>query len=302
MIKIKKPKNRFKKFTIKFPKKKKTRLQKWKELFLLRQTQRRPPPFSLKKFRPLRTQESENQIVEGSYDRWKNKAYSFYCEARSEVSHYRARYRGCPDKTEMRNTIPILLIHGHTGHKTNWNRFRQFLEKEEIGSIHVIQFEDPWLPIETHAYEVKLKIDEILRKSKEKRIRLIGASRGGVVAAYYAEYLADSSNVHVTDIITMASPLNGTKVAIKHVAPKILREDLGYCSDKIQILREKIILNDQVRYFHIATKNDMMIIPYESALTGKNEDRELVVSGYSHNSILYCPKIAAKVIDWLKSY
>lgn len=249
----------------------------------------------------LRTQEKDERIVEGSYDRWKNKFYSLYAEAKAEVFHYRARKLGCLDETKINNAPPLLLLHGHTGHKTSWNRFRQFLEQGEIGSIYVIQFEDPNLPIATHAYEVKLKIDEILKGRKNRKIRLIGASRGGVIAAYYTEYLAKSARVEVLDVVTMASPLKGTKLAHKLITKKVLLEDIGFGSEKIEQLRSKIIANKSVRYFHIATTNDLMIIPYDSALTGKNRKRELIVSGYSHNSLLYCPKIASKVIEWLDS-
>jgi triacylglycerol esterase/lipase EstA (alpha/beta hydrolase family) len=226
---------------------------------------------------------------------------SFCAEVHSNYLHACARKEGCTDHTPCPiEAIPIVLVHGHEGHMTNFNTLRSFLEKAEIGPIHVIQFENPRDNIETHADELSRKINGILHNLPERKIRLIGVSRGGIVSAYYNEYLSEEQEVDVTAIVTLASPLSGTKIADLFAATKFTDLQLTYRCKFVNKLREKILANDTTPYYHIATRTDYVIVPHQSALTGKHKERELLVSGHSHNSILYCSKIADQIISWLR--
>lgn len=225
---------------------------------------------------------------------------SFWEEVLSEFRHMKARRLGCADCTHTGGDVPIILIHGHTGHKTNFNTFRTFLENANLGPIHVIQLENPWATVEEHAYQLKERVAQVVANQPHRRIKFIGASRGGIVAAHYTEYLSHQENVTVFSIVTMATPLKGTKVANYLPSNKLGPEELSFGSKQMHELRTKIYENDMTKYYHIATRTDYVIIPHDSAILGKYKDQELVVSGYSHNSILYCPKIADRVITWLK--
>ncbi len=224
---------------------------------------------------------------------------AFREEVRSQIQHVQGRMNGCEEYSLCGTAEPIILVHGHTGHKTNFNILRDYLEKAHIGPIHVIQFEDPWISIEAHAKELQKKIKEVIVLHRTNKIRLLGASRGGIVVAYYTEYLAQKDLVDITTVITLAAPLDGTKIANLLLSTRLAPEDLGYKSPKVCALKKRILANKTTTYFTIGTRTDYVVVPHNSAFLGIDKTRELHVSGYSHNSILYCPKIAKQIVEWL---
>ncbi|MBJ7449942.1 MAG: hypothetical protein JHC93_06240 [Parachlamydiales bacterium] len=225
---------------------------------------------------------------------------SFVLEFHSLARFYKFIRHGCNDHTNYdEHNAPVILIHGIYGHKAFWNEFRKHLEFAGVNNIHVIQLHNSQLGVKDHANQLKDHINVVLGNNRERGVKLIGASRGGVVAAYFTEFVAEDIGIDVKAVVTIGSPLSGTLCA--NVLPRVVARDMGYRSSFIIKLREKILENCKTHYYHIATRTDPVIIPYHSALTGKDKNKEFLVSGQSHNSLLFDHSVIHRVISWLQN-
>ncbi|NGX63113.1 MAG: 2-succinyl-6-hydroxy-2,4-cyclohexadiene-1-carboxylate synthase [Candidatus Anoxychlamydiales bacterium] len=167
---------------------------------------------------------------------------------------------------------PILLIHGYL-HKSNvWVYHGNELSKKGFGPIFTIDLKEPFDSIEEHALIVQKKVQSIKDETNQENIILIGHSMGGLVASYFALHLAEKN--FVTDIITIASPLMGTKLAKIGFGKGAnqMKKDSIFVKD----LQKKILDEQDINFYHIATKTDQLIRPYSSALIGNNLDRQCV--------------------------
>src|SRR5262249_43601080 len=120
-----------------------------------------------------------------------------------------------------KDKVPILLIHGSRSNEAQWVVGRQFLKKEEYGSVFSLNLDglvsnDPKKGIEDYARKVSEKIAEIKARTGQNEVILIGHSMGCVVAGYYAEYLARSESTIVKHVISFASPWQGSPFLDRH--------------------------------------------------------------------------------------
>lgn len=88
---------------------------------------------------------------------------------------------------------------------------------------------------------------------------VMGHSRGGLVAAYFAEYLAKKYGIRVRAVITMASPFGGSYLALPPltwISDSI--KEMQINSEFLKELRDKIIESES-EYFYFAAKNDRLV-------------------------------------------
>jgi len=71
-------------------------------------------------------------------------------------------------------------------------------------------------------------------------------------------------------------------------------------SDFVHELQQEIEKSEDIRFFHIASKSDQIVLPYTSALRGAHPEREFVVDDLGHMSLLASPRVADKISEWLK--
>lgn len=86
-----------------------------------------------------------------------------------------------------------------------------------MGPIYTIDLGSPFLSIEEYAEKVKEKAKQIAHETGHTKLALIGHSMGGLVSAYYAIHLAPEGSIR--SVITLGSPMQGTKVAFFGVGP-----------------------------------------------------------------------------------
>lgn len=119
---------------------------------------------------------------------------------------------------------------------------------------------------------------------------LIGHSMGGLIASYYALNLAKKGKVK--SVITLAAPLQGTKVA--NIA-------IGRCGRQMEIGSAFLHkLYDQMEkssipFYHIQAIHDPIVIG--PSLEKKENIR--YVEGIGHISLLFSKRVAHMVKQWL---
>lgn len=120
-----------------------------------------------------------------------------------------------PNKDTVKvKKIPILLLHGSGFNETEWVVGRQFLKKDEYGSVFSMNYDglvsnDSSKGIEDYARDkVSKEVKRIKELTGSDEIIIVGHSMGGLIAGYYAEFLAEPNEVK--HVISIASPWQGS--------------------------------------------------------------------------------------------
>ncbi len=193
------------------------------------------------------------------------------------------------------NNSPILLVHGYLHNKSGFALLHWRLREENLGPIYSLNLTPPFSSIEHFASLVKERAAEIEKETGKKELIIIGHSMGGVVAAFYAEYIAPEGKV--SDIITIASPLKGTPLAYLGVGACCRQMQIN--SDLIRALYQRIKHNRQLRYHHMSSKVDS-IVPASYGLIGEYLERERIYPDISHAGFFFSKKVASQIIEWLR--
>jgi len=190
---------------------------------------------------------------------------------------------------------PIILIHGYLHHAFVWIYHGKKLSKKGFSPIYTLNLKHSLASIHNHANDLEKKINQILKETKSDEIILIGHSMGGVIASYYALNIAKKGLVK--HVITIGSPLRGTKIAkfgIGKCAKEMKRD-----SEFILDLSEKIKKEKEINFYHIATKTDELVVPYNSAIMIGEEKKHFTLNGLGHGSLLYSKRVNDKISFWL---
>lgn len=194
--------------------------------------------------------------------------------------------------------VPILLVHGYMHNSSAWLYLRKRLLKAGFGPIYTINLGCPLQSIEKYAERVKEKAQIIARQTGNKNLILIGHSMGGLVSSYYATTLAPENTVK--GIITMGSPLQGTKLSVMAYGRCI--EQMRYRSQFVKDLNHKMEDAEDLRFVHLWSATDLIIRPARSAqLRSPNAINE-EFEGLGHVSFLYTPSVADRVIKYVATF
>jgi pimeloyl-ACP methyl ester carboxylesterase len=203
-----------------------------------------------------------------------------------------------PTEGHIRYHRPILLIHGLMHNQSGWIWLRRQIKLEKLGPVYTINLEPRHGSIEDFADQVAARAREIERETGQSGLILIGHSMGGLVASYYAEHLAPAGKV--TDIITLGTPFDGTRPAFVS-GRAICAMEMRPGSPLLQELRRKREQARDRRYYHIASLFDALVLPSQSAWSGVNEERLLVLPSHGHMRLLFSKRVAAQIVTWLKA-
>lgn len=188
---------------------------------------------------------------------------------------------------------PILLVHGYLNHGSVWRLTKKRLEALGVGPIYTVNLGHPFRSICKYAEKVKIKAEAIAKETKRTDLIIIGHSMGGLVSCLYATKLAPPHSV--TDVITIASPFAGTPVA--RIALGANAREMEPNSALVKEITQAILENRAIRFHHIATKSDQLVIPGVSAVLPENP--HFIYEDIGHASLLYSPRVTAKLHEWL---
>ncbi len=196
---------------------------------------------------------------------------------------------------EKSDKTPILLIHGYFLNSGVWWYMRSKLIKAGY-CVYTINLGSSFPSIDIHAQKVKKMAEEIERLSGRRDLVIIGHSMGGVVGLHYAYRYAKPNSV--TDLITLGSPLEGTKMA--NLGSSQSAKEMRIGSSFLQESQKAVL---PMRFFHIATRVDTAIIPWQSELFYSNRGPHIQRYTYecmSHIQFVFSGRVAKQIIEYLR--
>lgn len=190
---------------------------------------------------------------------------------------------------------PILLVHGYLHNSSAWLYMKRRLKAEGFGPLYTINLGSPLHSIEEYAEQVKEKAQEIARQTGRSDLTIIGHSMGGLVGSYYAANLAPQDTVK--NVITLGSPLNGTKLAGIGIGE--CAKEMRYQSNFVKALNEAIS-RVSTRFFNITSQSDLIVVPNDSAKFSDPKCESNAIPDLGHISYLFSDSVADNVLDYLQ--
>jgi triacylglycerol lipase len=190
---------------------------------------------------------------------------------------------------------PVLLVHGCCSNQSSWLWVRRELAQRGVGPVYTLNLSPAFASIEHFAEQLRKRVDE-LAPQLDGPLTLIAHSMGGLVSAYYAEQLVDNSQV--AKIITLASPLQGTRLA--PLGHGICCQQMTPGSPLIVDMRHAIAQPKQVTYYHMASKGDNIVAPYWAALPYLETPRQRVFDEEGHLVLLFSTPVIDQLVDWIR--
>jgi triacylglycerol lipase len=205
-----------------------------------------------------------------------------------------SREKECYSK---KGSQPILLVHGYCHDSSAWFYLKRRLKNAGLGPIYSLNLGHPLSSIRDHAKQVQSYAEEIRRKTGFKHLTLIGHSMGGLVSSYYATHMARKGIV--SDLITIGSPLAGTRMARLGWGPSAREMQPG--SSFLTELQQSMAECTATRFYHIGSSVDWLIIPAESAFPKTTPGhRRCAFDNIGHLTLLYSPRVASQLIAWMQ--
>ncbi len=207
-------------------------------------------------------------------------AYSIYC------------IHGTGDRSYAFGKIIDRLL--ETGNTSN------NLLPRSISKIYLLAFEGRYQgsSIDYFAEQLRYKII----KNKDRHVILFGHSRGGLVAAKFAQDMAKDIGVTVHAVLAFCSPFHGSPLAIAPLAAVSssvaqMRPDSEFLSK----LRASIISSDEEsqKYYYFGVENDS-IVPTEDSFIKENARSIILLPDHGHLSILTSRMLVEYVSDCLQ--
>lgn len=193
--------------------------------------------------------------------------------------------------------IPILLIHGYKHDAGAWILHKKKLVEAGYGPAYVMDLGSANHSIEEYAHRVQLKAEAIAATTGVKDLLLIGFSMGGVVASYYALHLAKENTVK--GIITLGSPLEGTRMAI--FGGGECAAQIRYRTSFIMSLKNRIADNRKIPFWHIGSWADPIIRPPSTSWHMGGCSNHIILEDFGHLSMLYSEKISEILASCIKN-
>jgi len=101
----------------------------------------------------------------------------------------------------------------------------------------------------------------------------------------------------ISSVFTIGSPLLGTHVA--RIGFGRNAREMQRSSPLLKELHTKLGEKTKVRFYHIGTKTDQLVMPYNSCIFGTCPDREFLFEDIGHASLLFSPRVANLLVHWL---
>ena len=191
--------------------------------------------------------------------------------------------------------VAVYCIHG-TGDRVS--AFTLIAERSKgkmpptISGFHLISFDNrgKGCSIEEFANQLAEKI----LANGDRDVILIGHSRGGLVAAFLTEYLAQKFDIRVRAVVAIAAPFGGSHLALPPltwVSESV--KEMQPNSEFLENLTEKIIISES-DYFYFAAPNDAIVKENSTYVDGKGV-LTVLDTGHGHLSMLSSHQLVEKL-------
>lgn len=192
----------------------------------------------------------------------------------------------------------IMLVHGWLHNDSAWRPFFRFFRKNGFGPINTVRYSSLNNNIEKAALVLKEKIAYVEMETKKPVNVLIGHSMGGLVSMEYALRYAPKDRI--TYVITMGTPFYGTYMAKAGLGP--CAKEMCRGSSFLQDFHERLKTAKHIQVFNIASRADLMIRPWDTAVLKNQLFVEFVVfEDIGHMTYLFSEKVMKHITAYLSS-
>lgn len=194
----------------------------------------------------------------------------------------------------VKNKKVVIFVHGRGGHYSNFTPIIEQLEEKLQGEYYLFPI-DLGDNSDTSVDEDVFNLQHWLDYYQDCEITLVGLSKGGVVILRYATTIKDT---RIKKLITISSPIRGTKMTELLPIDSITHRELGF---KSKLSKDLAGANINVPLYHIVPKWDHIIYPTSSARHTKTPRKNIYkYKGiYSHTGIIYDQDVINRIADWI---
>jgi len=202
----------------------------------------------------------------------------------------------------------VIGVHGFLGGGNNWMYMFSRLREAGHENLATINLGNAFVSIDDYADKLhqlvgKYESNQVLKdklNGKPLEIQFVCHSMGGLVARHYKQKYPDD-NVNIKNIVTLGTPLNGTKVSKLALGVSKAAKEMNLNSEFVKNQQKNAALDNHTHYFHIASKCDYVIRPLVSAVQGNAPHTEKEwLDGTGHVSYMFSDKTADLVVDYFK--
>ncbi|HTM63051.1 MAG TPA: alpha/beta hydrolase [Gammaproteobacteria bacterium] len=205
-------------------------------------------------------------------------------------------------ETKPEHQVSIYCVHGTADRNASFSLISERLKNDlpdHVDGIHLLTFEDRMKGAGIEEFAKQLK-DKILSNNKNKRVILMGHSRGGVIASWFAENLAAENDIQVDLVACICAPFRGSYLAkwpMAAISKSV--DEMRTDSELVKALSEKIE-NTKINYIYAGADKDAIVngdcwLPYHVARVDANCSLH---TGHSHLSIMS----SHELVKWLSGH
>jgi hypothetical protein len=217
-----------------------------------------------------------------------------------------------PSYKKEQNQAPetaVYFIHGTADHSGAFTRVAERLIElgllpDEIYSLNLLAFDQRYQGKSIKYFAEQLK-DKIIA-NQHRRVILIAHSRGGLVASYFAEFLAELAEIEVLLIMPIGTPFNGSYLALKPLSwfSESVKE-MEIDSEFLLLLKEKIIENATGNYhFFIATEDGIVLgeAGFIKEYVDKYPKSLTIFDRHGHLSVMSSHRLVIRISELIRNY
>lgn len=185
----------------------------------------------------------------------------------------------------------LFFLHGFYGNDYLFRSLESSITQQNLDlDLHYI----PNIYFHSSIEEQSKRIAKYLEQFNYDKVFLVGHSMGGVICNFIVSFLP-KAGVEYT-VVSICSPFNGTTMA--NFSPLLSTRDLRPGSELLTKLNKSIEENNNVNRLFVASDQDHVIYPWDSAIL-RNSGTSLIFST-GHNSILFEPELVKEVTSYIK--
>ncbi len=185
---------------------------------------------------------------------------------------------------------PIVAVHGYTQNRVDFLRIARACRRAGVGPVYGFNY--PWFAtVPEAARRLARFVEQVRRETGAGRVDLVAHSLGGLVSLEYAH---GPGADHVRRLVTIASP---------HAGVAWRGPIVGRCGPQIRagsaFLAARADRAVPAASLSIYSTHDNVVHPPATSTLAGRGGHDHSVSDVGHLSILFDPRVAAAVVDFL---
>lgn len=187
--------------------------------------------------------------------------------------------------------IPVIFIHGYFQNRGDFVWLARQFRKASKGPLYGFNY--PWFDaVDRNVPRLARFVERVCAENNADRVTLVAHSLGGLVAMEFAH--SPAGKQRVAHCITIGTPHAGVKWRgpILGKVAKELRAGGEFVGER----RERAVITPTLSVF---STHDNVVHPPSTSELAFRGGRDAAIDGVGHLSLLYSPKVARVLIDFI---